>query len=491
MHHSYPYSEQKSTSHFQGLSERMTSKFGVPLILLLLANFAILLCTFSNDAKSNCSLRDDYCSSSRVAGDNSLPRGYLVNLKYDGQQASAEHALVLQQCWLGALNLSNTYIVEPFLRQTVYQGYPPQQIGRGSQKALLFSDLHDLDHYNTVSRRRGFAQVATWQDFLKNSPRRVVFVNLGSTHLDPTHYSMECPNNTSQNCCLLSPNPDGLDFFTRRGYCVVKIINIHTPGHTLGDESLREHLYGSWRPEDVTVVFRHWMQANSAQHFSQCYRIFRRSVMTELLAPSKQLLEESAVYRDMFLGGRMSPVLSVMIRVERVIEQSVEGGHAVVARQNGAMRRAYLDKCFKSLFETADKLSNNTEPFVMADIGKFSSNSWNRILTELNYSKSEARHVFDTTRRAVERLVNQSFTQWEGTFVRSTANSSQWKSPAYISALQRTIAVSSDCLLLFGGGNFQEVALSAYLQKHPSKSTQCVHIVCASKSLQRNLIDIL
>ena len=40
---------------------------------------------------------------------------------------------------------------------------------------------------------------------------------------------------------------------------------------------------------------------------------------------------------------------------------------------------------------------------------------------------------------------------------------------------------------VFGGGNFQEVALSEYLHKHPNTSTQCVHIICASRALQRNL----
>ena len=469
----------------------MTNKFGVVLVLLFLANFAILYCTYIESGSKECSLGDgDYTGTNTLF---SPPKRYLLNLKYDGQQSSAEHALVLQQCWLGALNLTSLYIVEPFLRQTVYQGYPPRQVGRGLHKTLVFSDLHDLAHYNAVSRRRGFAQVATWRDFLDNSPRKVVFVNLGSSHTPTTHYSIVCPSNSSHNCCSLVPTPDGMDFFSGNGFCVVKIVNLYSgQGHSLGDVGLRESLFGSWKPEEVTLILSHWMQANSAQHFSQCYRIFRRSVMTELLAPSNQLLDESAAYRERFVGGKANKMLSVMIRVERVIEQSVEGGHAVVARQSQTLRRAHLDNCFSTLFQTVDKSSGkNTELFVMADVGRFSSNSWNRILSELNYSKPEARHVFDTTRGAVERLANQTFAEWENTFVHSTANSSHWRSPAYIAALQRTIAVSSDCLLLFGGGNFQEVALSAYLQKHPSKSTQCVHIVCASRSLKRNLLDIL
>ena len=64
-------------------------------------------------------------------------------------------------------------------------------------------------------------------------------------------------------------------------------------------------------------------------------------------------------------------------------------------------------------------------------------------------------------------------------------------STAYIAALQRTIASRSDCLLLFGRGNFQEVALSAYLRNHPNKVTRCVHIVCASRSLRKNILETL
>ena len=466
----------------------MTTKFRVITVVLLAANFAILFFIYWKSLEENCILKAENNVVIKVQPLSFPMQGYLLNLKYDGQLASTEHALVLQQCWLSALNLSSIYIVEPFLRQTVYQGYPPRQ--REPQNPLVFSDLHDLTHYNSVSRRRGFAQVVRWHDFLQNSPRRVVFVNLGSPHFPQTNYSLECPDNSSHNCCSVQPIPDGMNYFLTNRFCIVKVINMNGPENTLGDPSVRDTLFGSWRPEDVTVIFSHWMQANSAQHFSQCYRIFRRTVMTELLVPSKDLVKESRAYQERFLGGRERHKFSVMIRVERVIEQSVEGGHAVIARQNKATRRAYFDKCFTTLFETVNKLGANAGPFVMTDIGKFSSSSWNRILSELNYSKSEAKHVFDTTRTSVERLVNQSFTDWEKTFVQST-NSSKWRSSAYVAALQRVIAVEGDCLLLFGGGNFQEVALSAYLQKHPSKSTQCVHFVCVSRSLKRNLLDIL
>ena len=280
-----------------------------------------------------------------------------------------------------------------------------------------------------------------------------------------------------------------MEFLSDNGFCIVKIVGLHAWKHNLSDHNLIKALFTPWKPEEVTLIFSHWMQANSAQHLSACFRVFRRSVMTDLLQPSKQLQEEAMAYHKMFLGENVT--LSVMMRVERVIEQSTEGGHAVIARQNKTKRKAYVDKCFETLFETLGLLGNKRNTFVTTDIGKFSSNSWRRILSELNYSTTEAEYVFTRTRTAVERLVNNQFTNWENTFIHSTSNTKHWKSSAYIAALQRTIASRSDCLLLFGGGNFQEVALSAYLRKHPNKATQCVHIVCASRSLRKNLLVIL
>lgn len=471
----------------------MASKFTVTSALLFITNLIALCCIHMHVCKD--SIVVNAATTSQVFGQ--VTRGYLLNLKYDGQQASAEHALVLQQCWLSALNLTSVSIVEPFLRQTVYQGYPPNHFDSGNIlqfDGLIFSDLHDLRHYNIVSRRKGFAQVATWKEFIENAPRRVVFVNLGYSYAPHTSTYMVCSNTMSRSCCSVIPKQEGIDFLHNNGFCIVKVVDLHALRHSLSDRNLREVLFAPWKPEEVTLVFSHWMQANSAQNIPQCYRIFRKSVMAQLQVPSQQLLEESEAYRERFLGGKLKQIsLSVMIRVERVIEQSVEGGHSAIARQNKTTRKAYLDQCFTTLLDTVDKLGSkrHVRPFVMTDVGRFSSNSWNRIFSELNYSQTEAKQVFNMTRKTVETLVNQQFNDWENTFVNSTLHTNHWKSPAYIAALQKTIAINSDCLVLFGGGNFQEVALSAYLKSHPNKATHCIHFVCVSRSLKQNLLDIL
>ena len=175
-----------------------------------------------------------------------------------------------------------------------------------------------------------------------------------SSYSPHTHFTLECLHKSGTNCCSLLPKYDGMDFLSENGFCIVKIVDLQASRCGLNDHNLRNTLLSPWRPEEVTLVFSHWMQANSAQQLPVCFRVFRRSSMSDLMAPSKQLLQESRAYQKMFLGGSVD--LSVMIRVERVIEQSIEGGHSAIARQNKTTRQAYLDKCFGTHFETVNML---------------------------------------------------------------------------------------------------------------------------------------
>ena len=69
-------------------------------------------------------------------------------------------------------------------------------------------------------------------------------------------------------------------------------------------------------------------------------------------------------------------------------------------------------------------------------------------------------------------------------------------SSGYIAAFQRTLASRADCLVLVGGGYFQELALNDYKRNHPDRSTWYIYIVCAINSVrlqedvQRNHIDV-
>ena len=401
--------------------------------------------------------------------------GYVINLRYMGQQASAEQALILQQCWLGALGL-NMSIVEPFLVHTNYQGHPPFNVNISD--VLSFSDLNDIETYNNVSRQKGFAQLATWTEFIENAPRKVIFVI--SSNLN---YSITKASKINGHCYETN-----VHFFFEKDFCIVRIVQLSKSSYmSLYNKYVINLIFGSWRPEDITIVFNYWKQSNGANRNGICNQVFRKKI---IVAPSKQLLTDAQLYQKNVLAGNNE--LSVMIRLERLIEQSAEGGHEAVAIQNKEERRAYVEHCFTTLIEKVQsyRLQNSRKPFIATDIGKFASKSWKHMLSELNYSKEEKEHIFSLTKAVISMLVNDSFPRWENTFL-TTSKSKFRNIPGYIAAMQRTIASMGACLILFGGGNFQEMALSAYIHNHPIKSSQCVKIVCASKELRRNLMTVL
>ena len=68
-----------------------------------------------------------------------------------------------------------------------------------------------------------------------------------------------------------------------------------------------------------------------------------------------------------------------------------------------------------------------------------------------------------------------SFEVWEETFVTAADGVT---TPGYIAALQRTLASQANCLVLMGGGHFQDLALQEYKRLHPVKKKACVHYVC-------------
>ena len=153
--------------------------------------------------------------------------------------------------------------------------------------------------YNNVSRSRDFARVVTWKEFIENGPRKVVFVL--HTHLTLILHWSACTSleQTVAHCCL---KYDGMDFLSENGFCIVKIVDLQASRCGLNDHNLRNTLLSPWRPEEVTLVFSHGMQANSAQQLPVCFRVFRRSSMSDLMAPSKQLLQECRAYQKMFWG---------------------------------------------------------------------------------------------------------------------------------------------------------------------------------------------
>ena len=114
---------------------------------------------------------------------------------------------------------------------------------------------------------------------------------------------------------------------------------------------------------------------------------------------------------------------------------------------------------FNNLLATVKKLQANIghgNIFVTADIGKYGSNTWHQMVR--SWDRNLTSGVLEVIKRTVTTLYSNSWTfeEWEQSF--GTA-SGGIEDQSYIAALQKGIAGRARCLLLFGGGGFQLVAL--------------------------------
>ena len=200
------------------------------------------------------------------------------------------------------------------------------------------------------------------------------------------------------------------------------------------------------------------------QQPSQCRNI--RNISTESqFYPSHRLLTDVQYYENHFLGSRNK--LAVMLRLERMTIQ-------LQIKKHRSDNSSDAEKCLSEAVEAAEQIWSKdieySKPIVAMDVGKYGSRSW--------YKSVDVMKLKQQANSTLSLLFHNQWTfeQWENSFTQATRGITN---SGYIAALQRTLASRADCLVLLGGGYFQDLALNDYLRNHPKKEQQCVHLVCA------------
>lgn len=108
--------------------------------------------------------------------------------------------------------------------------------------------------------------------------------------------------------------------------CIVRVVELWATLLSTWDgkcaspvNSIRKLIFGEWSPKEVTLIFGYWafyvypplvvppstVDCTKAEHIRVQFQ------------PSKRIIRDAAMYRDMFLGGKNR--LAVMLRVERIV----------------------------------------------------------------------------------------------------------------------------------------------------------------------------
>lgn len=400
--------------------------------------------------------------------------GYIAALNYVGQQGSGAQVLLSLQCMVSSFDLP-MFVPEPIFTDTKFCTFAPNE----TKETIRFSDVFDIDNFNDVSKALGYPLLATREEFRSLAPKDLIFVNVQSV-----------PKLKSRTIKVLWKVGDGvkhddlrLDYVTREqlwlissefGFNIVKIIQLTTYSDDLhsyifSESELFKDILGGVSPENITLVFNIWRALwHIVNHHSQnphkCLGVGYSSDK-EQFNPSSRLLSDVDRYEKMFLDSGYN--VAVMFRIERLLL------YLPTLRHKDKITKWTVDKCLDEVVRVTKELQRYNKPVITLDLGKFASSSW----------VHRSQKMANLTTLKVESRLSSLFEgewnikDWEESFTKATGGI---EDKGYIAALQRTLASRAECLVMIGGGSFQELAIKDYIRNHPRKEDQCIHSVCTT-----------
>ena len=424
--------------------------------------------------------------------------GYVIALRYSGQQGAGMKALLSLQRWVRDVRLP-VKIVEPFILTSVLGAYKSS-----AAQEFKFSDLFDLTRFNDVSRSEGVAELISWDTYVAQSPSNAVLVKFIS--YVPANRTTPVPSPK----VVWSVEPGGKkcwkgEYFPNikkfkinyETLCFVRVVIAHfrfASSHTISSEEVCRYMLSGLDPSNLTLVFNLWRgpwkvfdpllpPPASCRYYSDRfnYHFIRNEsalLMKEKLKDSPKLLSDIKRYQGMFLNrsAEMSYV-AVMLRAEHAVLRNNR-----FSRRNKNLNESVHTRLRHCLDEAAVKAESvmkelgTQDVFVTADIGVYGSHSWSRTMELIRSTPEELAIIRTEIKDTVSRLYRKKWRldEWEKTFSLATGGLDD---SGYVAALQRGVASKASCLVLLGGGSFQTLALDNYLNRKKS----CVQYVCIDK----------
>ena len=411
---------------------------------------------------------------------------YTIVLHLAGQQASGIQALINIQCQVHTLGLPVVFL-EPVIVLNKFKAMPFVQFDISGNPVFVvrFSDLFDLSVFNNFSSKMHYAPVAPREDFFTNAPRKIIYVDLyqGINRIAPRLTPIWPEQDTPAGGCFdplkswLASGPKyQLRQLVSEGFCIVKVVQYRVIGAGQGriftESELKESILGDMPYSDFTLVFGLWMPKfvlPSAKGL-HCVNSGYRSPKGQF-QPSKRLLANAQYYKEHFLNSTEKH-LTLMIRLEHIYTFLSR------PRQNWTVRRC-LDAAIAKVKEFQSE-HNFGKPFVTLDIGKYGSKSIRRYVGKDNL-RSDMQYISELLASVYDG--QWSMREWENSFTEAAGGIDE---SSYIAALQRTLASKAECLVLVGGGMFQELTMRKYMESH-NKEDRCMHLLCQKNDVNSEI----
>lgn len=414
--------------------------------------------------------------------------GFVLTLEYTGQMVAGLRALLSQQCWISSFSLP-LVIVEPFANGSLLRNSHQLWSEHNDRPIAQFRDLFDLEHFNEQSRMAGNPELVSWEHFYNSAPRNLIVVTITDIHHESClqfseqmcAMSMEKELNFFAPCSIPDETQPTLQNLQRNNFVIVRNVcmNCLEEFSGLTPDAINEHIFGSHKPQDVTVIFNRWRFSmkvtKDCKDVETCSN--ENTVLPQIFIDSEKLQNDANWYIETYLPSQL--LISIMIRVE---------WHFITNRKDEDRGNNAIE-CLQQVLDTVSGIKkmlgdSKIPSFLSMDVGTFGSGTFKNTIRKTGTSESMYTDVINHAKTFVQQLYHSSwkFEDWERSFL---AIPGLLHDKGYIAALQRTIASRGDCLILMGGGHFQHMALQTYLRRHPEKSEQCIKYVCVAPPFKR------
>ncbi len=390
-------------------------------------------------------------------GSNASIQGHVFSLRYHDQQTACIRNLLSLQCWATKFSFK---VVEPFVVNTFF-GMPLQKLLYGPSNFLRFSDVYDSKEWNNnYMKPHSFPPFATWEEFLHNSPRHVILVST------PDRKS-NC--NFSHGQMLRSCSP----FLRSNGFTVIRkaCLPVGTP-FALSLNEVSQRILGKLPlQKEVTVIFEKWRgfvvlgqeQAYEGIRVKKPCNCSRHAVlppMTKLnLTANPTIKRKAERYVQEVLSGQ--DYIAVMVRFEYMMNTGLN-----------------IDACIRRARNSWNEMKHKTgmnATFLTWDIGKLGSATLEHTAEKARIKSAmlvkRATSLFKTFYAS-----STTIKEWEDKFIQFSGTSHR----AYIAMLQKMIVAHARCLILAGGGTYQQHTLAVYQSMH-SKTEWCFETIWKRK----------
>ena len=379
--------------------------------------------------------------------------GYMLSFRYYEQQTQGIRNLLQMQCLADSFGMK---IVEPFIvrSQFVIPIFNASGTENLTKKYLGLSDLVDMKRWNTETHINfGYTAVSTWEEFLLKAPRNIIAHCI--KYRNPPKIQVPIPGYHYQHGCpkqCFDKFTKSMEYLGAFGFQLVQktCSNFIDYAGSVMPEEFMENVMGKYSPNEVTLVvneFRGFFGFYRLPVLSECGITHNKVNISTL--PSSRIRTDAHKYSQLVFKGR--PYAAVIARIERII---------LHLHQN-------VSECSREIIKLLWDLRSShdiADTFLAMDVGRFGSSG-------------SARNNFQPYGETLFKSIygnRWSFDEWESSF-ESIASSDN---PAYVANLQRTIAATSKCLILFGGGGFQSMARNLYERFHPDPNSWCIYKVC-------------